>query len=132
MGLRLRLKASVDISGYPRGDRIILQALKTYGMIVADNGSPWYLSGVPSSKWNNDQLHELDGIVGSDFEVVDESCLEVAPNSSLADLARCAHGATSRTGGAGDPRRRAPAVIPVMPVHVAPVSRARAVGSLRR
>ena len=81
MGLRLRLKASVEIAGYPRVDRIILRALKTYGMIVADNGSPWYLSGVPSRAWNNDLLHELDGITGSDFQVVDESCLEVAPSS---------------------------------------------------
>lgn len=89
MGLRLRLKASVDIASYPRVDRIILQALKTYGMIVADNGSPWYLSGVPSAQWNNDLLHELDGIVGSDFQVVDESCLMVHPNSAQADLARC-------------------------------------------
>ena len=89
MGLRLRLKASVDISGYPRVDRIILQALKTYGMIVADNGSPWYLSGVPSPMWDNDLLHELDGIVGSDFEVVDESCLEVSPSSAAASLAHC-------------------------------------------
>jgi hypothetical protein len=90
MGLRLRLKASVDLASYPRTDRIILQALKTYGMIVADNGSPWYLSGVPSAQWNNDVLHELDGIVGSDFQVVDESCLMVHPNSAQADLARCA------------------------------------------
>jgi hypothetical protein len=89
MGLRIRLKASVDIAGYPRVDRIILQALKTYGMIVADNGSPWYLSGVPSPKWNNTVLHELDGIVGSDFEVVDESCLMVSPNSALAAPAKC-------------------------------------------
>jgi hypothetical protein len=89
MGLRLRLKASVDIAPYPRVDQIILKALKTYGMIVADNGSPWYLSGVPSDKWNNDQLHLLDGIVGSDFEVVNESCLEVSANSARADLARC-------------------------------------------
>jgi hypothetical protein len=90
MGLRLRLKASVDIASYPRVDRIILQALKTYGMIVADNGSPWYLSGVPSNQWNNDLLHELAGIVGSDFQVVDESCLMVHPNSAQASLARCA------------------------------------------
>jgi len=129
MGLRLRLKASVDISGYPRVDQIILQALKTYGMIVADNGSPWYLSGVPSAKWNNDQLHSLDGIVGSDFEVVDESCLEVAPNSAFADPARCTHGATSHTRGARDPRRASAAVAPV---DVSPASRVRAVGSLRR
>lgn len=89
MGLRLRLKASVDISGYPRVDRIILQALKTYGMIVADNGSPWYLSGVPSARWNNGLLHELDGIVGSDFQVVNESCLMVSAASARADPARC-------------------------------------------
>jgi hypothetical protein len=99
MGLRLRLKASVDIAGYPRVDRVILQALKTYGMIVADNGSPWYLSGVPSPRWNNDVLHELDGITGADFEVVDESCLEVAPNSARADPASCT------AAGAGQKRR---------------------------
>ena len=100
MGLRLRLKASVNIAAYPRVDRIILQALKTYGMIVADNGSPWYLSGVPSAKWNNDQLHLLDGIVGSDFEVVDESCLEVSPNSARADLSRCGPAAVAHRGAA--------------------------------
>jgi len=90
MGLRLRLKASISIAAYPRLDRIILQALKTYGMIVADNGSAWYLSGVPSSSWNNDQLHRLGAIVGRDFEVVNESCLEISPNSAAASLARCA------------------------------------------
>ena len=89
MGLRLRLKASVNISGYPRVDRIILQALKTYGMIIADNGSAWYLSGVPSAAWNNDTLHQLDRIIGRDFEVVNESCLEVAANSARANPARC-------------------------------------------
>lgn len=90
MGLRLRLKASISLAGFPRVDRVILQALKTYGMIIADNGSPWYLSGVPSGSWNNDQLHELDRIVGSDFQVVDEACLMVSPNSAQADPARCA------------------------------------------
>jgi hypothetical protein len=70
MGLRVRLKASVDISGFPRQARIILQALKTYGMIVADNGSNWYISGAPNPGWNNDALHTLDRITGSDFEVV--------------------------------------------------------------
>jgi hypothetical protein len=89
MGLRLRLKASVDISGYPRMDRVILQALKTYGMIVADNGSPWYISGVPSSYWDNNTLHQLDGITGSDFQVVAESCLEVSPSSGAANPSRC-------------------------------------------
>ena len=96
MGLRLRLKSSVNISGFPRVDRIILQALKTYGMIVADNGSAWYLSGVPSASWSNDQLHELGAIVGADFQVVDESCLELSASSAAASVARCPHAARAR------------------------------------
>jgi hypothetical protein len=75
MGLRVRLKASVDISGFPRQARIVLQALKTYGMILADNGSSWYVSGAPSSGWSNDALHSLGRVTGSDFEVVDTSSL---------------------------------------------------------
>jgi hypothetical protein len=75
MGLRVRLKASVDISGFPRQARIVLQALKTYGMILADNGSNWYISGAPSPHWSNDDLHSLGRITGSDFEVVDTSSL---------------------------------------------------------
>jgi len=75
MGLRVRLKAGVDISGFPRQARIVLQALKTYGMIVADNGSNWFISGAPNPKWNNDDLHTLGRITGADFEVVDTSSL---------------------------------------------------------
>jgi hypothetical protein len=75
MGLRVRLKASVDISQFPRQARTVLQALKTYGMIVADNGSSWYISGAPSPHWSNDDLHSLGRIVGADFEVVDTSSL---------------------------------------------------------
>jgi hypothetical protein len=75
MGLRVRLKASVDISHLPRQARIVAQAMKTYGMILADNGSNWYVSGAPSPKWSNDQLHALGGLTGSDFEVVDTSRL---------------------------------------------------------
>ena len=75
MGLRVRLKASVDISGYPKQARIVLQALKTYGMILADNGSSWYITGAPSPGWSNDQLHTLGKITGQDFEVVDTSSL---------------------------------------------------------
>jgi hypothetical protein len=71
MGERLRLKASVDISGFPRQARRVAQAMKTYGLIVADNGSDWFVSGVPSRSWNNDQLHGLDVLSGRDFEVVD-------------------------------------------------------------
>jgi hypothetical protein len=75
MGLRVRLKASIDISGFPRQARVVLQALKTYGMILADNGSSWYVSGAPSPKWSNDDLHSLGRITGSMFEVVDTTSL---------------------------------------------------------
>ena len=75
MGLRVRLKASVDIAGYPKQARVVLQALKTFGMILADNGSNWYVSGAPSPSWSNDQLHSLGRITGADFEVVDTSSL---------------------------------------------------------
>lgn len=75
MGLRVRLKASVDISSFPRQARVVLQALKTYGMIVADNGSNWYISGAPNPGWSNDDLHSLGRITGADFEVVDTSSL---------------------------------------------------------
>ena len=71
MGLRVRLKRSVDISHYGSQARIVLTALKRYGMILADNGSPWYITGAPSSKWNDTVLHTLGSIKGSDFEVVD-------------------------------------------------------------
>jgi hypothetical protein len=75
MGLRVRLKASVDISKLPRQARIVAQALKTYGMILADNGSSWYVTGAPSPHWSNAELHALGMLHGSDFEVVDTSKL---------------------------------------------------------
>jgi hypothetical protein len=71
MGERLRLKASVDISGMPRQARRVARAMKTYGLIVADNGSDWFSSGTPDSRWDDDQLHALDVLSGGDFEVVD-------------------------------------------------------------
>jgi len=70
MGLRVRLKASFDVGGYPRQARIVLVALKRYGMLVADNGSSWYITGAPDPHWSNDQLHTLGRVKGSDFEVV--------------------------------------------------------------
>jgi hypothetical protein len=75
MGQRLRLKASFDISRFPRQSRIVLRALKRYGMILADNGSSWYVSGAPSRGWDNDDLHSLHDVPGSAFEVVDTSHL---------------------------------------------------------
>jgi hypothetical protein len=70
MGERLRLKRSVDISGLPRQARIVATALKRYGLIVADNGSDWFVSGAPAAGWDNDQLATLRGLTGRDFEVV--------------------------------------------------------------
>ena len=70
MGLRLRLKASFDVSGFPSQARVVLVALKRYGMLVSDNGSSWYITGAPDPRWSNDQLHTLGRVKGSDFEVV--------------------------------------------------------------
>lgn len=75
MGARIRLKQSVDIASFPKQSRVILSALRRYGAILADNGSAWYFSGAPDSHWNNDDLHSLGRLSGSDFEVVDTSSL---------------------------------------------------------
>ncbi len=79
MGERFRLKAGVDISGFSPSNQVILTALKTYGMILADNGSPWYVSGVPDERWDNDDLHELGTIPGSDFEAVERIGIDGQP-----------------------------------------------------
>jgi hypothetical protein len=75
MGLRVRLKASVNVASFPRQARVVLRALQRYGMILADNGSPWYVSGAPNPHWSNDQLHTLGRLTGADFDVVDTSSL---------------------------------------------------------
>jgi hypothetical protein len=75
MGARIRLRSSVDIASFPKQSRVVLTALRKYGAILADNGSPWYFSGAPNSGWNNDDLHSLQQLKGSDFEVVDTSSL---------------------------------------------------------
>ncbi len=84
MGARFRLKASFDISGFSATNQIILTALKKYGMMLADNGSAWYISGAPDSRWNNDDLHVLTTIAGSNFEAVDVSPLMIDVNSGQA------------------------------------------------
>ena len=84
MGARFRLKASFDISGFSPANQVILRALKKYGMIVADNGSPWFITGVPNQHWDDHDLHYLTTILGSNFEAVDESSLMVDPNSGQA------------------------------------------------
>jgi hypothetical protein len=84
MGQRFRLKASFDISSFPPDVRVILRALKKYGMMLADNGSAWFISGAPDSRWNNDDLATFRNITGSDFEAVDVSPLMIDPNSGQA------------------------------------------------
>ena len=84
MGIRARLKASVDISGFSPTNQIILLGLKKYGMMLADNGSPWYLSGAPDRRWDDDDLHQLQTLRGSDFEIVDVSSLMIDPDSGQA------------------------------------------------
>jgi hypothetical protein len=79
MGLRLRLKASFDISKFSPQNQVILTALKQYGMLLADNGSAWYITGVSDSRWNDSDLHLINGVHGSDFEVVDTSGLVNGP-----------------------------------------------------
>jgi len=70
MGMRVRLKASFDLSGYPPQARVILQAMKTYGMLVADNGSDWFFQGASDPRWDDDDLNTIKGVTGSNFEVV--------------------------------------------------------------
>jgi hypothetical protein len=85
MGQRFRLNADVDIASYSSTNQVILQALKTYGMLLADNGSDWFFSGVPDDQWDNDDLHALqDGITDADFEAVDLASLIVDPDSGQA------------------------------------------------
>jgi hypothetical protein len=83
MGQRFRLKASYVIpANISQETRVILQAFKTYGLILADNGSNWYISGVPDERWDNDELAMAFGQVhGRDFEAVDVSSLMVDPDS---------------------------------------------------
>ncbi|HEU4481156.1 MAG TPA: hypothetical protein VFS18_04660 [Actinomycetota bacterium] len=75
MGLRVRLKPSFRLRGFPPQARVVLKALKRYGMILADNGSDWFVSGAPNKHWDNDDLHSLHEVPGSAFQVVDTSSL---------------------------------------------------------
>ena len=84
MGLRVRLKATVNISGFSPQAQVVLAALKKYGMILADNGSNWYISGVSDTHWDDNDLHTLNQITGIDFEVVDTSNLVNGPDPATA------------------------------------------------
>jgi uncharacterized membrane protein YgcG len=102
MGQRFRLKAGFDISRFSAPVRVILQAMKTYGLILADNGSAWYVSGVPDPRWDNDMLvGELAQVKGSDFEAVDVSGLMLDPDSGRADADGSGNGGSGGGGSGG-------------------------------
>jgi len=83
MGQRFRLRGDFDLSGFTPRLQVILRALQRYGMMLADNGSPWFLSGAPDERWDNDELRQLRRLRGADFEAVDVSSLEVEPDSGI-------------------------------------------------
>lgn len=101
MGQRFRLKASTSLAGLSTQAAIIATAMKKYGIILADNGSSWYISGAPDPRWDNDVLHQLDRFVGSDFEAIDESSLMISPDSGQARTAAVEHGVKSDFDGDG-------------------------------
>jgi hypothetical protein len=84
MGERFRLKATFDIQPYPADAQVILRAMKRYGIMLADNGSAWFISGKPDSRWNNDNLRMLGQVLGSNLEAVDATVLRIDPNSGAA------------------------------------------------
>lgn len=84
MGQRFRLKASFDTGGFSPEVEVILVAMQRYGLILADNGSSWFVSGAPDDRWSNDVLRELKGIPGSAFEAVDASSMRIDPDSGTA------------------------------------------------
>lgn len=84
MGQRFRLKQNFDISSFDPSVQVILQALKTYGMMLADNGSAWFITGAPDARWNDKIMSQISIVTGADLEAVDVSSLETTPNSALA------------------------------------------------
>jgi len=84
MGQRFRLRAGFDLGGFAPEVQVILRAMQRYGIILADNGSPWYVSGAPDERWDNDVLRQLHQLTGDDFEAVDVSGLMLDPDSGQA------------------------------------------------
>lgn len=115
MGMRVRLKASVNISSFPPEDQVILTALKTYGMIVSDNGSPWFVSGAPDPRWVDSDLAMLAQVVGSDFEVVDMGTI-TTPSGAVTDTA------SVRTPGAAAPAQTVAWPAPLTPTSLVPAT----------
>ncbi len=82
MGARFRLRADFDVSKYSKENQVIMKALKKYGMFMADNGSAMFISGVSDKRWDDSDLHQLGAMKAEDFEAVDESGLQVSPDSA--------------------------------------------------
>lgn len=116
MGLRMRLRADFETASMSQPARVVAEALKTYGMMLADNGSSWFLSGVPDERWDNDALRDLRRVTGADFEAVDTGNLIVDPNSGETPgptAGECQPDATTLCLGAGRFRVRADWTDPV-------------------
>lgn len=103
MGMRLRLKASFDISSYPPEDQVILTALKQYGMIMADNGSSLFVGGEPDDRWNNDDLSLLRNVTASDFEVLLIQPLYTIGNVPMGPNPTINRFTATASGGPGQP-----------------------------
>jgi hypothetical protein len=84
MGARFRLKASFDISKYSPQTQVVLRAMQTYGLVLADNGSPWYFQGTADNAWPDTLISQLKTIPASAFEAVDTSGLRISPSSGAA------------------------------------------------
>ena len=104
MGMRLRLKAKFDISGYSATNQVILTALKKYGMIMADNGSSMYISGAPDDRWDNDDLHNLGSVTAADFDVIEMTPVYTSANVPTGSApAIASFTASSQSVSAGTP-----------------------------
>jgi hypothetical protein len=103
MGMRLRLKASFDISGFSKVNQVILTALKQYGAIMADNGSSMFLTGTTDMRWNNNDLGNLHGVTASDFEVVLISPLYTSQNVPTGPNPTINSFTATSSGGSGQP-----------------------------
>jgi hypothetical protein len=101
MGMRLRLKAGYDISGFSTNVQVILSAMKKYGLIMADNGSAMYISGAPDSRWDNNDLHNLSQVPASAFEVVQMNPIYVASNVPQGAAPGIASFTATTSSGAG-------------------------------
>ena len=103
MGMRLRLKASFDISHFSAHNQVILTAMKQYGLIMADNGSSMFVTGTPDLRWNNDDLGNLRSVTASDFEVVLISPLYTPQNVPTGPNPTINSFTASSSGGSGQP-----------------------------